>query len=79
VAAHHKSPGDGTFLVTLDQLGQRVHELERQVAELRGELRALRPLRSVGETFGMFAGDPEFSDVVRLGREYRDQVNAEDS
>ena len=64
--------------MTLEQLEQRVHELERQVAELRGELRSLRPLRNVGETFGMFAGDSEFDELVRLGREYRDQVNGED-
>lgn len=65
--------------MTLEQLEQRVHELERQVAELRGELRALRPLRNAGETFGMFAGDPDFDEVVRRGREYRDQINAEKS
>ena len=65
-------------IMTLEQLERRVHDLERQVAELRGELRPLKPLNSVGETFGMFAADPEFDEIVRLGREYRDQVNAED-
>jgi len=78
VAGRYRSFGDGAFLVTLEQLEQRVHELERQVAELRGELRSLRPLRNVGETFGMFAGDSEFDELVRLGREYRDQINDED-
>ena len=57
--------------MTLEQLEQRVHDLERQVAELRAELKPLRPLGSVQETFGMFAGDPEFDEIVRLGREYR--------
>ena len=65
-------------IMTLEQLEQRVYDLERQVAELRGERRPLRPLSSVGETFGMFANDPEFDEIVRLGREYRDQVNSED-
>ncbi len=64
--------------MTLEQLERRVSDLERQVAELRGELRPLRPLSSVGDTFGMFAGDPEFDEIVRLGREYRDQVNSEE-
>ena len=64
--------------MTLEQLEQRVHDLERQVAELRGELRPLRPLSGVGETFGMFAADPEFDEIVRLGREYRDRVNSKD-
>ncbi len=63
--------------MTLEQLEQRVHELEREVALLREELKPLRPLRSVQETFGMFAGDPEFDEIVRLGREYRKQVNSE--
>ena len=64
--------------MTLEQLEERVHDLERQVAELRSESKPLRPMASVQGTFGMFAGDPEFEEIVRLGREYRDQVNAED-
>ena len=63
--------------MTLEQLEQRVRDLERQVAQLRGELKPLRPLGSVQQTFGMFAGDPEFEEIVRLGREYRSQVNSE--
>ena len=65
-------------IMTLEQLEERVHDLERQVVELRGKLRPLRSLSSVEETFGMFAADPDFDEIVRLGREYRDQVNAED-
>ena len=60
--------------MTLEQLEKRVHD--RQVAELQGERRPLRPLGSVGETFGMFAADPDFDEIVRLGREYRDQDNS---
>ena len=64
--------------MTLEQLEKRVHDLERQVAELRSELRLLRPLSTVAETFGMFAADPAFDEIVRLGREYREHVNAKD-
>jgi len=64
--------------MTLEQLEQKVNDLERQVAELRREIRPFRPLASVGDTFGMFASDPDFDEIVRLGREYRDRVNAED-
>ena len=64
--------------MTLEQLEQRVHDLERQIAELRGEFKPLQPMASVQETFGMFAEDPEFEEIVRLGREYRKQVNSED-
>jgi hypothetical protein len=64
--------------MTLGQLEQRVNDLERQVAELRRETRPRRPFKRVEETFGMFANDPEFDDIVRLGRQLRDQANAED-
>ena len=65
--------------MTLTQLERRVHDLERQVAELRATLGNLRPPQSVAETFGMFGGDPEFDEMVRLGREYRDQANSEET
>ena len=58
--------------------GKTILDLERQVAELRGEQRPLRPLSNVTETFGMFAADPDFDEIVRLGREYRDHVNSKD-
>jgi hypothetical protein len=65
--------------MTLEQLEQKVDDLARQVAELRHELKPLRPFAGVKETFGMFANDPDFDEIVRLGREYRDQINAEDA
>ncbi len=63
--------------MTLEQLEQKVNELERQVAQLRREIKPLRPMTSVADTFGMFADDPDFDEIVRLGREYREQANAE--
>jgi len=63
--------------MTLDQLEHKVNELERQVAELRNELKPLPPVGTPTDTFGMFREDPLFDEIVRLGREYRDQVNAE--
>jgi hypothetical protein len=65
--------------MTLQQLEQKVHDLERQLAELRREVRPLRPLSRVEDTFGMFADDPDFDEVLRLGREYREQANAEEA
>ena len=65
--------------MTLEQLeSRRVIDLEREVAELRGQMKPQRRLPSVRETFGMFADDPEFDEIVRLGREYRSQANAEE-
>jgi hypothetical protein len=63
--------------ITLEILERRVLDLEREVADLRRELPPLRPFRSVEETFGLFANDPEFDEIVRRGCEYRKQVNAE--
>lgn len=63
--------------MTLEQLERKVLDLEREVAELRGELRPLRPFNSVEETFGLFANDPDFDEIVRLGREYRGHINSE--
>ena len=65
--------------MTLEQLEQRVRNLECQLAELRADLNPLRPLGSVRETFGTFADDPDFDEIVRLGREYRNQANDEDA
>jgi hypothetical protein len=65
------------MMMTLKQLEERVDDLERQVAELRSESQSMRPLSSVQDTFGMFAGDPDFDEIARLGREYRNQANAE--
>ena len=63
--------------MTLEQLERRVTDLEREVAQIRNELKPLRPFQDIEETFGMFANDPDYEEIVRLGREYRNQVNAE--
>jgi hypothetical protein len=65
-------------IMTLEQLEQKVNDLERQLAELRREIQPLRPMINVEDTFGMFANDPDFDEIVRLGREYREQMNAEE-
>lgn len=65
-------------IMTLEQLEQKVVELQRQVDELRSAIKPLRPLANVEDTFGMFADDLDFDEIIRLGREYREQVNAED-
>ena len=51
---------------------RRLTDLEREVAELRMERKTLRPYKDIRRTFGMFANDPMFDDIVRLGREYRE-------
>jgi hypothetical protein len=63
--------------MTLEQLEQRVNALERELADLRRAIKPLAPLKSIQDTFGMFANDPDFDDIIRYGREYRSQVNSE--
>jgi hypothetical protein len=63
--------------MTLQQLEQRLIDLERQVADLQRDVRPFRPLANVAETFGIFANDPDFDEIVRLGRDYRNEANAE--
>jgi hypothetical protein len=64
--------------MTREPLEQRVRNRESQLAELRAGVGPLRPLGSVPATFGMFANDPDFDEVVRLGREYRKRADPED-
>jgi hypothetical protein len=64
--------------MTIQQLEERLSKLEQQVADLQSGSRPLRPLANVKDTFGMFANDPDFDEIVRLGREYREQGNSED-
>lgn len=59
--------------MTLEQLEAKVYDLERQVADLRRQRQLVQPKQQVEATFGMFANDPEFDEIVRLGREYREQ------
>ena len=65
--------------MTLEQLEQRVNDLEKQVSELRERLQLHQIPSSIAGTFGIFGDDPEFDEIVRLGREYRRQVNSEDT
>ncbi len=65
--------------MTLEQLEKRVVDLEKQLAELRCRLEPVAIPLNVEATFGSIDDDPEFEEIVRLGREYRRQANGEDS
>lgn len=68
--AHHI---EGLDVMTLKQLEQKVNDLEQQMADLRDEIKPMRPLPDIQQTFGMFANGPDFDEIVRLGRENRQQ------
>ena len=61
--------------MTLEQLADRLTNLEDQFAEWKARAENDRPKGNWRATFGMFADDPEFDEILRLGREYREQQN----
>ena len=56
-------------------LEERIELLEREFAVIKRDIQAARGNRSWQDTFGMFAKDPDFDEILRLGREYREQEN----
>lgn len=52
----------------------RVAMLEREFEEFKHRFGQLKP-HDWRATFGMFADDPEFDEVLRLGREIRQREN----
>lgn len=61
--------------MTLQQLEERLLDLEDKFQNLEKRLHPVSPTKPWRDTFGMFADDPEFDEVLRLGREYREQEN----
>ena len=65
------------LLVMSQTLEKRVEELEKKVAELSGKQHLSPRKKNPWRTFGIFKDDPDFQEVVRLGREYREQQTYE--
>ncbi len=65
--------------MTLAQLQVRVAAFEAELRELKGHMATLSGERYIPGfgPVGIFPGQPEDDEAVRLGREYRDQVNRE--
>jgi hypothetical protein len=60
---------------------KRVEALEQKVADLTRFVAADtadKPSKDWRRTFGMSANDPEFDEMIRLGKEYRQAQRAED-
>ena len=62
--------------MTLAQLSKRIEALELELAQLKKQMQAggkdVRPWWQ--RCAGRFADDPEFEDMVRYGREYRESL-----
>jgi hypothetical protein len=52
---------------------ERLARVEREIAELKGEIKTLIPRKHwISAICGSFKDDPEFDEVLRLGRELRE-------
>ena len=65
--------------MTFEQLEERVLTLERELAEIKTLLLTEGPRKKDWRrTVGMFANDPEFDEILRLGREWRERENKQE-
>jgi hypothetical protein len=52
---------------------QRLENVESELAALKGEMKTLKPDPNwISSLCGTFKDDPEFDEVLRLGKEFRD-------
>ena len=59
---------------------QRLETVERDLAALKGEVKTLKPDANwINAICGTFKGDPEFDEVLRLGKELRDEDQPRES
>ena len=61
--------------MSTNNLEERVSTLEKKFSEFERLQKQPRREKDWRRTVGMFANDPFFEEVIRLGREYRDQEN----
>lgn len=58
--------------MTTSTLEERLEHVEQEVAQLRSQVRTLQPRTNWLQAMtGMFNDDPEFDEIIRLGRELR--------
>jgi hypothetical protein len=60
-------------------IGERVAILEKEPTRLKQIIQGTRVEKDWRKTFGMSANDPGFDDMIRLGREIREQDQEDDA
>jgi hypothetical protein len=61
-------------------LEQRLETVEKELAELKGEIKTLIPRPNwISAICGTFKDDPEFDEVLRLGKEIREADRPDES
>ena len=59
---------------------QRLQNVERELAELRGEIKNLIPRPNwISAICGTLKHDPEFDEILRLGKELREADQPQES
>ncbi len=54
-------------------LEERLEHVEHEVAHLKSQVQTLQPQAAwLGTMIGLFKNDPEFDEVLRLGKIHRD-------
>jgi hypothetical protein len=56
-------------------LEERVATLEQELKHVKDQLASQKPPKDWLDTFGAFANDPGFDEMVREGRAYREAEN----
>jgi hypothetical protein len=65
--------------MTIAELTKRVEELERKMVAVERDRDQPDPRQPWWRTTaGRFADDPEFEEIIRLGREYRESLRPKD-
>lgn len=64
-------------MATAPSLEERVSQLEKQMSHVMDTIKS-RPHKPgwISKTAGSFEDCPEFDEIVRLGREFRQEMNA---
>ncbi len=58
---------------------ERVAMLEKELTDLKQLIQGTRVEKDWRKTFGLSANDPGFDDMIRLGRETREQDQEDDA
>lgn len=61
--------------MTLKELEARLQAVEAELTQLKAQQTSAATSQSWLDLYGRYADDPTFEEAMRLGREYREQVN----
>lgn len=60
-------------------IAERVEALEREMSGVKSLLQQVKPAKDWRKTFGMSRDDPGFEEMIRLGRELRENERKQEN